>query len=618
LFMLLCRRLALSLLSGFALVAPAFALETAFTISMPQPTTHLFDVEMRVTGATGQTADVALPVWTPGSYLVREYARHVQDFEPKGATGETLTWSKTNKNTWRVDTKGQANFTVRYRVYANSLKVQEAELTDGFAFWNNAALLMHVPGQLQTPANITISAPNGWAIATGLPPVNGQANTFRASNFDVLYDSPFLVGPLSQATFTVGGKTHRIAVAGTAPADAASRLVAPVQRIVEAEVAMMHGAGSATGALPYENYTFLYYIRQGTGGGLEHLNSTVIGGGASVFYDRDALNGLLSTTAHEFFHLWNVKRVRPDALGPFNYNEENYTRLLWVAEGLTSYYEDQFMRRAGLTPPREYLQSLAKQITIFEMTPGRNKMSVEEASFDAWIKRYRPDENTINSAIDYYDKGSLIGLVLDLTIRERTNGAKSLDDVMRTLYTEYALKNRNYTPADFQKVSEQVAGGSLEPFFARFVRGRGDIDFDTALKAVGLQVRRTVPNMTPIPHLGGNFVSDPLGAKVASLPSDTPAYEQGLSAGDIVLAVDDLRVTTGDDFYRRVYARSPGDTLRLTVFRADRLVTVPVKLGGRTLLNYQIVPLANPTETQKKLYQGWLGARFGVASTNEQ
>lgn len=604
--MLLHRLAVLSLFASVALVSPVFALETAFTVSMPKPTTHLFEVEMRVTGATGQTSEVALPVWTPGSYLVREYARHVQDFEPKGAGGETLTWSKVNKNTWRVDTKGQANFTVRYRVYANSLKVQEAELTDGFAFWNNAALLMHVAKQLQTPANVTITAPNGWEVATGLPAAPGQANTFRAPNFDVLYDSPFLVGPLSQATFTAGGKTHRIAVAGTAPKNAATLLGGPVQRLVETEIAMMHPNGAP--ALPYENYTFLYYVRQGTGGGLEHLNSTAIGTGPDSFYDREAQTDTLSTTAHEFFHLWNVKRIRPDALGPFNYNEENYTRLLWVAEGLTSYYEDVFMRRAGLVSPADYLQSLSKQITLFELTPGRNKMSVEEASFDAWVKRYRPDENTINSAIDYYSKGSLLGVALDLTLRERTNGAKSLDDVMRTLYSEFALNNKNYTPEDFQKVCEQVAGGSLEPFFARFVRGRGDIDFDTPLKAVGLQVQRTFPGVAPFPHLGGNFASDPLGVKISSLPSDTPAYEQGLSAGDIVLAVDDLRVTSGDDLTRRVYAHSPGDTLRITVVRADRLLTIPIKLGERTRLNYRITPVTNPTEAQKKLYRGWLGA----------
>lgn len=602
--MLSCPRVVLSLLSGLAFVSPALALETAFTVSMPKPTTHLFEVEMRVTGATGQTAEVALPVWTPGSYLVREYARHVQDFEPKSASGEALTWSKVSKNTWRVDTKGQAGFTVRYRVYANSLKVQEAELTDGFAFWNNAALLMHVAGQLQTPANVTVSAPTGWSIATGLPQVNGPVNTFRAPNFDVLYDSPFLVGPLSQASFDVGGKTHRIAVAGTAPSEAANLLVGPVSRIIQAEIAMMHPAGAPP--LPYDNYTFLYFVRQGTGGGLEHLNSTAIGSGPSAFYDRDAQNGLLSTTAHEFFHLWNVKRIRPEPLGSFDYNAENYTRLLWVAEGLTSYYEDRFMRRAGLTAPRAYLQSLATQIAFYEITPGRDKMSAEEASFDAWIKRYRPDENTVNSAIDYYDKGSLIGLVLDLTIRERTGGAKSLDDVMRTMYAEFALKNKNYTSEDFQKVCEQVAGGSLETLFAQAVRGRGSVDFDSALKAVGLRIQRS-PMNTPLAFLGGNFASDPVGVKISNLPSDTPAYAQGLSAGDIIIAIDDLRVTSSDDAYKRIYSRNPGDTLRVAVLRADRLLVVPVKLASRVPPEYRLLPLPNPTDAQKKLYQSWIG-----------
>ena len=431
--------------------------EIAYTVSMPRPDTHLLEVELRLrwTGQTPATTDLVMPVWTPGSYLVREFERHVQDFAAEDAGGRALQWSKLNKNTWRVTTGGARELRARYRVYANELTVRTNELNDRHAVWNNAALLMYPDGHLAAPSTLRVVPARDWKVATGLPSAGGERNTFRAENFDILYDSPFLVSDFRVLTFDAGGRPHRIVIDGAGNYDAAA-LERDIKKVVEATIKLM-------GDTPYRDYTFLVILNaRGAGGGLEHLNSTMLLVNTFGFRPEAAYRGFLELVAHEYFHVWNVKLLRPDALGPFDYTGENYTRLLWVAEGLTSYYGDLLVRRAGLKSDKDYLEATARAIEALQNTPGRQKMSVEEASFDAWIKYYRPDENSVNSSISYYDKGALVGLLLDLEIRRRTNGARSLDDVMRYLYEEHAKKNRNYTPEDFQRVSEAAAGCAEE------------------------------------------------------------------------------------------------------------------------------------------------------------
>ena len=442
----------------------------SFTVAMPKPYTHLLEVEMRVQIPANlqvpNETDLVMPVWTPGSYLIREFERHVQDFAAD-ANGRALDWTKVNKNTWRVKTNGVRQWRATYRVYANELSVRTSELNSDHAFWNNAALLMYLDKQIEHSSTLHINPAPGWKIATGLPAVDGQPNTFRAENFDVLYDSPVECSNFKQIDFQVRGVPHRIVIDGDGNYDQ-NRMLAGVQKIVETEVSLF-------GDIPYHDYTFILHLRANTGGGLEHLNSTALGFRRNGFEKEEGYRRFWSLVAHEFFHLWNVKRIRPDALGPFDYTKENYTRSLWVAEGITSYYGDLMPRRAGLISDQTYLDELAKRIQDFQNTPGREKMSAEEASFDAWVKLYYPDENSINSQISYYDKGELLGLLLDLDIRRRTHGAKSLDDVMRYLYDEFYKKGRNYTPADMQKACELMAGASLDEFFSRYVRGRDDL-----------------------------------------------------------------------------------------------------------------------------------------------
>src|SRR5712691_6470223 len=365
----------------------------AFTVSMPKPHTHMLEVEIRVTGGSiGQppvSELMVMPVWTPGSYLVREFARHVQDFAAVDAAGRPLRWEKINKNSWRVMTNGSPDWRATYRVYANELSVRTNELNSVHAFWNNAALLMYLDGFLNMPSTLHIVAPQPWKIATGLPAAPGLKDTFRAENFDILYDSPVEVSNFKTLAFEVKGVPHRIVIDGEGNYDP-EKMRRDVQKIVEVEVDLMGGE------IPYHDYTFILHLRSTGGGGLEHLNSTALGFSRFGFKPDTSYREFWSLVAHEFFHLWNVKRIRPDALGPFDYTKENYTKLLWVAEGITDYYTRVAVRRAGLISDKDFLADIAMQFQGLQNTPGRLRMSAEEASFDSWIKYYRQDENSIN------------------------------------------------------------------------------------------------------------------------------------------------------------------------------------------------------------------------------
>jgi predicted metalloprotease with PDZ domain len=574
----------------------------SFTVSMPKPWTHLLEVEMRVQVPANlnvpSETNLIMPVWTPGSYLIREFERNVQDFSAD-AGGNNLDWTKTNKNTWQIKTNGARQLRVFYRVYANEFSVRTNELNADHAFWNNAALLMYPEGGISRPSTLTVVTPPGWKIATGLPEISSK--TFRAGNFDILYDSPVECGNFKQIDFAVRGVPHRIVIDGDGNYDP-DRMRRDVQKIVETEVALFD-------QIPYHDYTFILHLRPG-GGGIEHLNSTSLGFPRNGFGNENGWRSFYGLVAHEFFHLWNVKRIRPDALGPFDYTKENYTRSLWVAEGITSYYGDLNVRRAGLNSEKDYLDGLARSIQTFQNTPGRLEMSAEDASFNAWIKEYRPDENSLNSQISYYDKGELLGLLLDLEIRRRSQNAKSLDDVMRYLYHDFYEKNRNYTPADFQKACELMAGSSLDDFFRSYVRGRDELNYNAALNAAGLELKTDGGDsaQTERPFLGANLNQNGDRLVVSSVRSGTPAYEQGLNANDQIVALDGMRVNR-DQFEGLIAAKRPGAVIHLTLFRNDDLRTLDIKLGGRRDTPYRIVQLSAASDDQKRIYQSWLNGR---------
>ncbi|MGE3468069.1 MAG: M61 family metallopeptidase, partial [Pyrinomonadaceae bacterium] len=359
------------------------------------------------------------------------------------------------------------------------------------------------------------------------------------------------------------------------------------------------------GELPYDDYTLIVNLRGG--GGLEHANSTALQWNRFGFKPEARYKAFLSLVAHEFFHLYNVKRIRPDALGPFDYENENYTRLLWVAEGTTEYFSNHLLLRAGLITPREFLNARATGIQQLQARPGRFETSLEQASFDAWIKYYRQDENSVNNQISYYDKGEIVNMMLDIAIRSASGGTKSLDDVMRHLYNEFYKKGKNFTPEDYQRISEMMAGKNLDDFFAKYVRGTAEIDYDAIVNGVGLQLKETTPNASRA-YLGADTAEDGNGRlNIRSVPAGTPAFEQGLNTSDQIVAIDGYRAS--QTFLQSYLGqKKPGDVVRLSIFRFDKLRDIEFKLGSNERREYSFAPVVKPTEEQKRLYREYLNA----------
>jgi predicted metalloprotease with PDZ domain len=312
--------------------------------------------------------------------------------------------------------------------------------------------------------------------------------------------------------------------------------------------------------------------------------------------------------SHEYFHAWNVKRLRPDALGPFDYENENYTKLLWFAEGGTEYFSGLLLRRAGLLTEKEFLSGKAASIKDLQERPGRLETSLEEASFDAWIKYYRQDENAVNNQISYYDKGEIVSMMLDITIRTFSNGKRSLDDVLRTLYNDYFKKGKNYTPQDLQKAAEQAAGRSLDDFFSKYVRGEAEIDYNQILAGVGLQLKETGGTRNRS-YVGANLADDNGRLMVRSVPAGTPAYEQGLNSGDQILAVDGYRASQ-NILQNYISDRKPGDKVRLTIFRFDKMRDIEFTLGNDPRREYSIVKSDKAGDKERALYRAYMNAEL--------
>jgi predicted metalloprotease with PDZ domain len=528
-----------------------------------------------------------------------DYARNVLNFRAEDGGSSPLAWEKTAKNTWRVKSGRASSITVNYDVYAFTPSVADSFLDDSRGFIAPAGVFMHVSGRIQHPVTVTVRPYQGWSrVSTGLDPVQDQPNTFFAPDFDILYDCPILVGNQEILSFEVQGIPHIIAVNNLGSFDR-TKFVADLKRMVEAAVAII-------GEIPYSHYTFLM-IGPG-GGGLEHLNSTALTFSASGLNSPAGYTNWLSFVAHEFFHLYNVKRIRPIALGPFDYDKENYTNMLWVSEGFTSYYEDLILNRAGLITRDEYLERARSNIVNYESIPGRLFQSAAESSFDTWIQFFSRGPNATNTTISYYDKGAALGMLLDLKIRNETRNRKSLDDVMRTLYQQYYKeKRRGFTDREFREVSENAAGGSLSEIFEVYAATVKDIDYPGYLAYAGLDIDVQSRDVSGVSF--GAITQDQGGSlAVSSVEWDSPAWRAGLSAQDEILALDGVRVTSRT-LGEILNARKPGDTVRILLSRRNAIRELDVVLGKKTERSFRIRPLPNPTPLQSAILEGWLKGR---------
>jgi predicted metalloprotease with PDZ domain len=576
-----------------------------YTLTFPAPETHYVEVAMVApTGGAGEL-ELMMATWTPGSYLIREYARHVEELRAQTLAGEPLAVDKVRKNRWRVTTGGAERIALRYRLYARELSVRTNFVDAELALLNGAPTFITPVGARTRPHDVLLELPDAWSDAvTALPAhPDGTANRFAAPDYDTLVDSPIVCGNPAIYQTRIEEIPHLLANFGEGGVWDGKRSADDAEKLAREVVEFW-------GVLPYQRYTFLNVL-SGGGGGLEHKASTLMMVPRWMTRKRVDYLRWLGLVSHEFFHTWNGKRLRPVELGPFDYENEVHTRSLWVVEGITSYYDDLLLRRAGLMSHKEYLDRLSANISELQTTPGRKVQPLALSSYDAWIKYYRGDENSINSSISYYTKGAVIGFLLDAEIRRRTLGKQSLDHVMRLAYQRYS-GDTGYTPAQFRAVAEEITGGSLADFWAAYIDGTDELDYTTALDYYGLRFRGDDPEESadepdeeedPAGWLGASVKKREGRLMVTRIVRDTPAFHAGLNVDDELIAIDGYRVI---DLASHLTRYRPGDEVELTVARRGALRTLKATLDETPEKIWKI-EIATDSLGATERREAWLG-----------
>jgi predicted metalloprotease with PDZ domain len=542
-----------------------------YVLRFPDPHTHHVDVEATVPAGRSPAVDLFMAVWTPGSYLVREYSRHVVGLKASGPDGAPLEVSKTRKNRWRVTTGGATAITIRYRVYGREMTVRNNWIEAGFAMLNGAPTFITLVESAVRPHDVRLELPPAWRTSvTGLPPAPGGApHHYLAPDFDTLVDSPIVTGNPAVYPFEVSGRPLALVNVDEQGVWDGPRSARDTEAIVLATERLW-------GSLPFDRYYFLN-VMTGAGGGLEHKTSTLLMTSRWRTRNRTEYLGWLGLVSHEFFHTWNGKRLRPAELGPFDYEQEVYTPNLWVYEGFTDYYGDLIVRRAGLSSDEEYLRELSNLIRGLQTTPGRLEQSAAGSSFDTWIRQYRPDENSPNVAISYYTKGGVIAFLLDAKVRAATGGSKSLDDVMRLAYARYSGA-RGYATEDFRRTASEVAGADLTAWFDRVADSTAEVEYGDALSWFGLRFKPG-DSRDSRPWLGATTRVDGGRLLVSQVRRGTPAHAAGLNVDDEIVGIDEFRVAA-DRLQERLDRYRPGDSISVLVARREQLQRFTVVLGS--------------------------------------
>ena len=564
-----------------------------YTVHMPNPATHVFKVEMAITEVAAEQLQIALPVWTPGSYLIREYAKNVNDLKVFSTNGHPLPTQKVNKNSWQILTNG-ADCVVRYEIYAFEESVRTCWLDDEHASIIPAAFFMWVD-DYEGPVEIHMHAHTSFKeIACSLPTVNNNKWHLKATSKDELYDSPIEIGNHTTTHFIANNIPHSLAIVGDGNYDT-NQIIGDLIKIIDTEVRIF-------GQHPCDNYLFILLNSNTLRGGLEHLFSTSLIFKRFGYQSRTSYLEFISLCAHEYFHLWNVKRLRPAALGPFNYNQENYTTGLWIAEGFTSYFDDLIVYRSGIYTREEYLAVVEKNINEAENAPGKNIHSVAEASFDAWIKYYRQNENSNNTQVNYYVRGGVLALMLDLIILRNSNGAYCIDNVMREAYeTFYVQQQRGFTEEEFKAILEKYAGVSLTDFYSNHVFGTAPIDYNSYFAAVGYSIVNQNESATELDfgiHVNERNI-------ITSVRKNSAGEKAGLNANDEILGINGFRYTNGL-IPIITENKQVGETFQFVISRNGMLRQFEAQLQLTDKVDYKLTPISDSNATQQQLFSRWL------------
>ena len=580
---------------------------------MPAPSDHEYDVQMEVPALPGRAAvELVFPAWAPGSYMVRDFVRHVYRLAITSAAGRPLRAERLDKQRWRVETGGRP-FRVRYRVFAFEASVRTSFLDDSHAYWNGTSLFFFVDGLVERACTVTVVPPpgRGWRVTTALPPVPRARLSYGARSFDELCDSPFEVGAHAVHPFTAGRTAFELALYGRTNADA-RRLVDILRRVVLATAKIF-------GGFPFRRYVFIVHALPVGSGGLEHRDSVTMDIAGLSFEDDTGYQRFADLAAHEFFHVWNVKRIRDRVLGPFDYTRENYTRLLWLHEGFTEYLANVIILRAGVTRPPQFWRWLAEDWPKYATRPGRNETPLDQLSFEAWIKQYKPADNHINRAVSYYEKGLWAGMALDLELRLRTHGARGLPELFRRLWSTHGRRDRPIAEADVRAAAAALAGRPMDAFFERYVHGTAELPLPALWRRAGLRVRERAPwderdrppgDRDPVratrARAWTGIALAPDRTIVRNVVPGSPAARAGLTFNDEIVAVDGDRVSAAT-FAKRVGDRRPGDRVRITYFRADLLREATLTLAPSPERRLVIDPDPAASAATRAVRNRWLG-----------
>lgn len=589
------------------------------------PHAHLYEVTVIVDDPEPSGQRFSLPAWIPGSYMIREFARHIVRIDARVGRSPVLL-EKIDKHTWRAaPCRGQLK--VRCEIYAWDLSVRGAHLDQSHGFFNGTCVFLRVEGREAGECLVDIVAPAGdaygrWRVATALETAGARLHGFgryRARNYDELIDHPVEMGEFSLATFRAGGVPHDIAITGRHDADV-DRLTRDLKRVTQAHINFF---GSRP---PMRRYVFLVMAVGEGYGGLEHRASTAL---VCSRYDLprrgvttqdDRYLTFLGLASHEYFHTWNVKRIKPAAFAPYDLTRENYTRLLWAFEGITSYYDDLALVRAGLMTREQYLKALSRTMTTVERGSGRLKQTVAESSFDAWVKYYRQDENAPNAIVSYYTKGSLIAAALDLTVRKATRGRKSLDDLMRALWRTHGKRGIGVGETEIEALAEQVTGVPLTRFFNHALRSTGDLGLKPLLAAFGIDAelgpaesatdrggtRKTTKRVNGERAVLGARTENSNGdLKLTQVFDGGAAQAAGLSAGDVVIAMDGIRARSAN-LEALLARRKPGERVRIHAFRRDELIECEIRLNAAPDDTWSLAFNPRLSAARNRLLKGWL------------
>jgi predicted metalloprotease with PDZ domain len=580
-----------------AVNAIAFGAKISYTLKMPRPQNHYFQVEMQVEQLKQKTATVKLPVWAPGSYLVREFSRHLNQVKAYSLQGAALPIIKKTKNAWEIDLKGQTAFVVKYEVYAFELSVRTSFLDETHGFVSGPSMFMYLDGHKETGGELLVQPHASFKrVSTGLTLKSlmkqGNNQTFTFENYDQLVDCPIEIGNQYEFDFEAAGVKHTVAMYGEGNFDP-ERLKADMAKIVVEETKVV-------GVNPNKRYVFIVHNVVGGDGGLEHCNSTVLSVDRWSYEGSNYIN-FLNLVAHEYFHLWNVKRIRPIELGPFNYDQEVYTNYLWVMEGFTSYYDELILRRCGFYSQEEMMKKIQSAINYVEGSVGSRVQPVAHASFDAWIKAYRPNENSSNTTMTYYSRGMVIAAVLDAMIIKQSNGKECLDHLMKDLYeTYYVGKNRGFTDAEFKACLTKHTGQDMTEFFLKYIDGTEVIPYAMYFLPLGVDVS-DVGGVKPV--FGANVSEEGGKVRIKSIRANSAAEDAGLSVNDEVIACMNYRVDKAM-LDALMNGASIGDEFELTIARDQLMRKVLVKITGQKRSSF--IFTNRHTDASLPLYTYWL------------